>query len=103
MKSLFGSRAILNANAFEHHAAELLKKNENEKLRNLALARIEEAPGNETALFYLGLAHFGCNQFIESKQCFIELQKNNILWQQVAKVQLDLIEEELAQVKPKLI
>jgi hypothetical protein len=103
LKSFFGSRANLNANVFEHHAAELLEKNENEKLRTLALARIEEAPGNETALFYLGLAHFGCNQFIESKQCFIELQKNNVLWQQVAKVQLELIEEELAQVKPKLI
>lgn len=103
LKSFFGSRANMNANVFEHDAAKLLEKNESKKLKELALARINEAPEDETALFYLGLAHFGCNEFIESKQCFTELMKKNVLWQQVAKIQLEIIEDELAQIKPRLV
>ena len=95
--------ANVEARAFRVEASMLLDNGEYEKLKELAAQRQSSSPGDAQALYYLGVASFRCNEYIEAKRHFSRLINLDPGWKKTADSYLMQIEEILRQLKPKPI
>jgi len=93
----------IESRAFQAEAATLLDQGSYVKLKELASGREISSPGDPLAHYYLGIAHFRSNEYVESKKCFTRLIQLDPRYKKVAETYLAQIDEALRQVKPKLV
>lgn len=91
------------AKAFQAEASGLLSKAEYQKLKDIASSREQANPGDSLATYYLGMAHFRCEEYIPAKRCFESLLRLDAGWKKVATAHLEEISTALKKLKPKLV
>jgi len=93
----------LESRAFQVEASALLQKGEYLKLKEIAAAREKVSPGDSLGLYYLGMAHYRCQEYVDAKRCFASITKLDANWKKVADRHLAEIEEALKKLKPRLV
>jgi hypothetical protein len=88
---------------FQAHASVMLSEAQYEALKQLCSERLQGSPGDATAYYYDGMAHWRCHEYVEAKRRFETLMKLDATWKKVATSHLEAIEAALKKAKPVLV
>jgi hypothetical protein len=88
---------------FQAQASVMLSEAQYEELKQLCYERLQRSPGDATAYYYYGMAHFRCHEYVEAKRRFETLVKLDATWKTVATSHLEAIEAALKKARPTLV